>query len=36
MNPAGNPAVGDAFTPAQQARRLAMHKRRKLVNVVAR
>ena len=35
MTVAGNSAVGDAFTPAQQARRLAMHKRRKLVNVVA-
>jgi phosphate transport system permease protein len=35
MNMAGNPAAGAAFTPAQQARRLAMHKRRKLVNVLA-
>ena len=35
MTVAGNSSVGDAFTPAQQARRLAMHKRRKLVNVVA-
>ncbi|MBP7522473.1 MAG: phosphate ABC transporter permease PstA [Leptothrix sp. (in: Bacteria)] len=35
MTTAGNPAAGAAFSPAQQARRLAMHRRRKLVNVIA-
>ena len=35
MTTAGNAAAGAAFSPAQQARRLAMHRRRKLVNVLA-